>query len=185
VNRRLELLIVLALILSTGCGDGTPVVDETLQMQLRGTVLIPFGPDYPTPMTLVVSGHALWAGSMDDVHAYDRRSGLHAVTIGKTGDGPGELRWLRSLQSYEDRRGTRSVWAFDRRHKRLTGYMVEDDGMRVVSDSLVSDLSPRYQMVFWANDTTLVGFPIFSSDRFDVLDPEGHVRRRIGKLPQI
>jgi hypothetical protein len=133
------------------------------------------------PRCLAVTADLLFVGGGDELRVFDRHSGELLLRTGRRGSGPGEYQWLHHLQLYQDRSGRETLWAYDWKLGRLTGFAIAD-GKVAPLDSVVMGLA-GYESVSWVDDTTLVGVPLFSPYRIALLNDDGKVREQFGDLP--
>jgi len=182
--RQLGFHVCLAAMCISGCSRD----DGSIKMsgeRLHGSVLINEKANQPLPHLVSVAGPAIFVAGENDtmIYVFNRFTGRRVLEVGRRGAGPGEFRWVQSMQPQQTRGRKYSMWAFDAKLGRLTGFDIIDDTTVVMDSSFLSLGS--YESVGWLDDSTLVGIPFFSKNRFMILNVDGTVRDSAGLLPLI
>lgn len=154
---------------------------------LMGRIVVAADQNHPAPTVVSVVDEWLIAGGADDtlLYVFDRSTGRRTATFGRFGAGPGEFRFIGSLQVTQSAssRGGPELRAFDPVLGRLTPLSIGAGGELTVAGALVTGELAGQETVLWVDDSTLVGVGAFIESRFTLYDASGRRLRALGDLP--
>lgn len=138
----------------------------------------------PQAMTVVGDFLALGDASDSMLKIFDRKSARLVASAGRSGGGPGEFGQIWSLQAHSSPGDPSTVWAFDARHLRLTGYQLgRDKHLRYVGSEIVPRVPGRPVSLKWISESSLVAVGFFERGRYFLIDRSGRAIRADGEVP--
>lgn len=166
----------------TACGGREPVRDANS----GAPVEVISGAPLVNPQALVVVDEWLVIADAGDsaLKVFNRHTGTLTAVTGRRGAGPGEFRQIWSLQAKRSATGAPSVWAFDNRTWRLTGYAISPKGT-------IGELLRPVQLqesgaplsLQWVSDSSLALVGFLCCGRFALVDTAGHISKWLGVVP--
>lgn len=168
-----------------GCGEGTPGPAGGSRVRLAGRVLVGPTEGHPMPERLLVAGDVLIAaGSVSDtlLYVFRRATGALLMKAGRAGDGPGEFRFVGSMQARQDGNGASQVLVYDSSLGRFSSFAVHETGLSYLTST--RGYAGWYEALFLADDSTLIALPPFKQHRVEVLDTSGTPRATLAVIPE-
>lgn len=118
---------------------------------------------------------------------FDAKSGALLAHLGREGDGPGEYRYVSSIQPLADGQGgrQRGVLIFDGAARRLTRFHLLDPGTAKVDSPITATINAGGYITGLAvlPDSSLIGPGLFTSHRLARLRLDGTLIELIGPTP--
>ena len=173
------------LLCATGCGWSDSDDDATTQVkvvELRGTA-VHNSPSVGMPFLIRMTGDYLWVedGVGDpSLHLIDPRSGRLIRSVGRSGEGPGEFSGTPMSMIVPPGHTGDSIWAWDRRTRRLVVFSGDDAG----ASSVQLPRDAGLYKVAWIDPDRIVGvgpsgdgigFAMFARDGAQVGSKQGRL----------
>lgn len=156
---------------------------------VRGRILVEDSP-LAAPVALAVAGpYIVVADAQSDsaVMVVDRRVGRRVGAFGRTGDGPGEFRALRSFQVATVSGDSISLWFYDVALRRLSRVSIwtGDSGRlnHLIEQMLRLETGSMLTGLAWTRPDQLIAVGLLDSARLAVFDSAGGLRDEVGQLP--
>ena len=144
-------------------------------LELKG-VLLSAAPAIGAPNRLVVSGRYLWVSdAMTDpaLHLLDTETGELSLSLGRTGEGPGEFT-IEPYNLWADPSRPGSVWAWDPAQQRLTFLLPQPLAEQSPLTVRLGGETPVHQ-VAWLDQDRLVGVAGTANARFLTFTSQGEL----------